>query len=118
MGASNGAVAGALPALGAKSHLRPASTCSSKGRARSSTSPRRSRSRAGSWRRPTGEVSDVAGAALFLCAEASKYIHGQLLAVDGGWMSRRGEEDADSQRKRLPVGPGEPRRGDAAPRPG
>ncbi|XXU49896.1 2-dehydro-3-deoxy-D-gluconate 5-dehydrogenase KduD [Sorangium sp. So ce1014] len=39
---------------------------------------------AGRW----GEGSDIAGAALFLCAEASKYIHGHVLVVDGGWMSR------------------------------
>jgi 2-dehydro-3-deoxy-D-gluconate 5-dehydrogenase len=39
---------------------------------------------AGRW----GEASDIAGAALFLCAEASKYIHGHVLVVDGGWMSR------------------------------
>ncbi|WP_437971346.1 2-dehydro-3-deoxy-D-gluconate 5-dehydrogenase KduD [Sorangium sp. So ce260] len=39
---------------------------------------------AGRW----GEASDIAGAAHFLCAEASKYIHGHVLVVDGGWMSR------------------------------
>ncbi|KYF71914.1 2-dehydro-3-deoxy-D-gluconate 5-dehydrogenase KduD [Sorangium cellulosum] len=39
---------------------------------------------AGRW----GEPSDIAGAALFLCSEASKYVHGHVLVVDGGWMSR------------------------------
>ncbi|WP_437563403.1 2-dehydro-3-deoxy-D-gluconate 5-dehydrogenase KduD [Sorangium sp. So ce542] len=39
---------------------------------------------AGRW----GEASDIAGAAHFLCAEASKYIHGHVLVVDGGWMGR------------------------------
>ncbi|XXY49221.1 2-dehydro-3-deoxy-D-gluconate 5-dehydrogenase KduD [Sorangium sp. So ce269] len=39
---------------------------------------------AGRW----GEASDIAGAALFLSSDASKYIHGHVLVVDGGWMSR------------------------------
>jgi 2-dehydro-3-deoxy-D-gluconate 5-dehydrogenase len=39
---------------------------------------------AGRW----GEPSDIAGAALFLCSEASRYVHGHVLVVDGGWMSR------------------------------
>jgi len=36
------------------------------------------------WGRP----EDVAGAAVFLCSSASDYIHGHVLVVDGGWMSR------------------------------
>jgi 2-dehydro-3-deoxy-D-gluconate 5-dehydrogenase len=39
---------------------------------------------AGRW----GEPSDIAGAAVFLCSSASDYIHGHVLAVDGGWLSR------------------------------
>jgi len=39
---------------------------------------------AGRW----GEPSDVAGAAVFLCSSASDYIHGQVMAVDGGWLGR------------------------------
>ncbi|UQA59873.1 2-dehydro-3-deoxy-D-gluconate 5-dehydrogenase KduD [Polyangium aurulentum] len=39
---------------------------------------------AGRW----GEASDIAGAALFLCSEASRYVHGHVLVVDGGWMAR------------------------------
>jgi 2-deoxy-D-gluconate 3-dehydrogenase len=39
---------------------------------------------AGRW----GEPSDVAGAAVFLASRASDYIHGHVLAVDGGWMGR------------------------------
>jgi 2-dehydro-3-deoxy-D-gluconate 5-dehydrogenase len=39
---------------------------------------------AGRW----GEASDVAGAALFLCASASDYVHGHVLVVDGGWLAR------------------------------
>lgn len=39
---------------------------------------------AGRW----GEPADIAGAALFLCSEAARYIHGHVLVVDGGWMSR------------------------------
>jgi len=35
-----------------------------------------------------GEPSDIAGAAIFLCSSASDYIHGHVLAVDGGWLGR------------------------------
>jgi 2-dehydro-3-deoxy-D-gluconate 5-dehydrogenase len=35
-----------------------------------------------------GEPSDVAGAAIFLCSSASDYVHGHVLAVDGGWLGR------------------------------
>jgi 2-deoxy-D-gluconate 3-dehydrogenase len=35
-----------------------------------------------------GEPSDIAGAAVFLCSGASDYIHGHVLAVDGGWLGR------------------------------
>jgi len=35
---------------------------------------------------PSG--ADVGGAAVFLCSAASDYIHGHILAVDGGWMGR------------------------------
>jgi 2-deoxy-D-gluconate 3-dehydrogenase len=39
---------------------------------------------AGRW----GEPADVAGAAVFLASPASDYVHGHVLAVDGGWMGR------------------------------
>ena len=39
---------------------------------------------AGRW----GEPTDIAGAAVFLAAPASDYVHGHLLVVDGGWMGR------------------------------
>ena len=39
---------------------------------------------AGRW----GEPSDIGGAAVFLCSAASDYVHGHILAVDGGWLSR------------------------------
>jgi len=39
---------------------------------------------AGRW----GEPSDIAGAAIFLCSAASDYVHGHVLAVDGGWLAR------------------------------
>jgi 2-deoxy-D-gluconate 3-dehydrogenase len=39
---------------------------------------------AGRW----GEPSDIAGAAIFLCSSASDYVHGHVLAVDGGWLGR------------------------------
>src|SRR5699024_9495697 len=35
-----------------------------------------------------GEPSDFVGPALFLASEASCYVHGHLLAVDGGWLGR------------------------------
>ena len=35
-----------------------------------------------------GEPADLAGAAVFLCSPASDYVHGQVLAVDGGWLGR------------------------------
>ncbi len=35
----------------------------------------------------TGEPSDLAGAAVFLASEASDYITGQILNVDGGWLA-------------------------------
>ncbi len=39
---------------------------------------------AGRW----GEPDDLAGAAVFLCSRASDYVHGHILTVDGGWLSR------------------------------
>ena len=35
-----------------------------------------------------GEPSDITGAAVFLSSQASDYIHGHILVVDGGWMGR------------------------------
>lgn len=39
---------------------------------------------AGRW----GEASDIAGAAVFLCTPAARYVHGAVLNVDGGWLAR------------------------------
>ena len=39
---------------------------------------------AGRW----GVPGDLGGAAVFLASAASDYVHGTLLPVDGGWMSR------------------------------
>jgi 2-deoxy-D-gluconate 3-dehydrogenase len=39
---------------------------------------------AGRW----GEPEDLAGAAIFLSSNASDYINGHVLVVDGGWMGR------------------------------
>lgn len=39
---------------------------------------------AGRW----GEPGDLAGATLFLASAASDYMHGHILAVDGGWLAR------------------------------
>jgi len=35
-----------------------------------------------------GEPGDIEGAAIFLCSSASDYVHGHVLAVDGGWLAR------------------------------
>ena len=43
-----------------------------------------SRIPAGRW----GDADDIAGAAVFLAAPASDYIHGAILNVDGGWLAR------------------------------
>jgi 2-deoxy-D-gluconate 3-dehydrogenase len=39
---------------------------------------------AGRW----GTSDDVAGAVIFLASSASNYVHGHVLAVDGGWLGR------------------------------
>lgn len=39
---------------------------------------------AGRW----GDPSDLKGAAVFLSSDAAAYVHGTVLAVDGGWLAR------------------------------
>ena len=39
---------------------------------------------AGRW----GAPEDIGGAAVFLSSAASDYVHGHILAVDGGWLAR------------------------------
>jgi len=39
---------------------------------------------AGRW----GEPEDLGGAVVFLASQASDYVHGHVLVVDGGWMGR------------------------------
>ena len=39
---------------------------------------------AGRW----GKPEDFAGAAIYLASDASDYVHGTILTVDGGWMGR------------------------------
>ena len=43
-----------------------------------------SRIPAGRW----GDPEDFAGPIVLLCSEASNYMHGSILLVDGGWMGR------------------------------
>jgi len=38
---------------------------------------------AGRW----GTFKDIAGAAVFLASSASNFVHGEILTVDGGWMT-------------------------------
>jgi 2-deoxy-D-gluconate 3-dehydrogenase len=35
-----------------------------------------------------GDPQDLAGAAVFLSSNASDYVNGHVLVVDGGWMGR------------------------------
>ena len=35
-----------------------------------------------------GQPEDLAGAVVFLCSSASDYVHGSVIAVDGGWLAR------------------------------
>lgn len=44
----------------------------------------RERIPAGRW----GEAEDLIGPLLFLASDASRYVHGHILVVDGGWMGR------------------------------
>ncbi len=39
---------------------------------------------AGRW----GEAEEIAGTAVFLASPAANYVHGHVLAVDGGWLAR------------------------------
>ncbi|WP_410812903.1 SDR family oxidoreductase [Micromonospora sp. 067-2] len=39
---------------------------------------------AGRW----GRAEDLAGATVFLASDAASYVHGTVLAVDGGWLGR------------------------------
>ena len=41
-----------------------------------------------SWVWRWGRPEDLGGAAVFLASAAADYIHGHLLAVDGGWLGR------------------------------
>ena len=35
-----------------------------------------------------GKIEDIGGAAVYLASDASAYVNGELLTVDGGWMGR------------------------------
>jgi gluconate 5-dehydrogenase len=43
----------------------------------------KSRTPAGRW----GSPDDLIGAAIFLASPASDFVNGQILYVDGGWLS-------------------------------
>jgi 2-deoxy-D-gluconate 3-dehydrogenase len=43
-----------------------------------------SRIPAGRW----GQSTDFSGPIVFLCSNASIYMHGSIMAVDGGWLGR------------------------------
>ena len=45
--------------------------------------PIMSRTPAGRW----GTIEDLAGAAVYLASKASDFVHGAILAVDGGWLA-------------------------------
>jgi 2-deoxy-D-gluconate 3-dehydrogenase len=44
----------------------------------------RARIPAGRWAEP----QEIVGAIVFLASPAADYVHGHVLAVDGGWLSR------------------------------
>ena len=44
----------------------------------------RGRIPAGRWAQP----DEIAGAVVFLASPAADYVHGHVLAVDGGWLAR------------------------------
>jgi 2-deoxy-D-gluconate 3-dehydrogenase len=44
----------------------------------------RERIPAGRW----GEPDDLVGPLLFLASDMSRYVHGEMLVVDGGWLGR------------------------------
>ena len=35
-----------------------------------------------------GEPTDLAGAVVYLASDASRYVSGSFIAVDGGWLAR------------------------------
>src|SRR4029453_4154422 len=68
--------------------LPPGSTATDNPRARRAAPARNQaildRIPARRWGRP----EDLAGATVFLASDAAGYVHGAVLAVDGGWLSR------------------------------
>ena len=53
-----------------------------------------------------GEPEDVANAILFLCSDKSRWINGQVIAIDGGWSATKflTEEALTAERKAVPPG--------------
>ncbi|MCH8864349.1 MAG: SDR family oxidoreductase [Chloroflexi bacterium] len=51
-------------------------------------SPAASRASAELWRGHWGDPADLQGIVVFLASAASDYMHGTIVNIDGGWLSR------------------------------
>ncbi len=53
-----------------------------------------------------GAPEDVANAILFLCSDKSRWINGQVIAIDGGWSATKFLTEDALTAQRVPVDPG------------
>lgn len=53
-----------------------------------------------------GTAEDVANAILFLCSDQSRWINGQVIAIDGGWSSTKFLSETALTAQRVEVPPG------------